>query len=126
MTNPGVNGGVGKNGKPRADDLGTKGSEAMTELEEATYYIVGYVDGNFAAIGLRDPFGDGTTEEHEIDGDEGKRLDAAMRLRIREQFPSLSDEDIETAYNAASMNSIAYIPSEAKKAEMRAKYPMPE
>ncbi|CAN7518560.1 hypothetical protein LJR235_003563 [Pararhizobium sp. LjRoot235] len=93
------------------------------DLEKATYFIVGYIDGNFAAIGLRDPFGEGTTDEDEIDADEGKRLDAAMRLRIRAQFPSLSDEDIETAFNRASMNTIAYIPSPAKKAEMRAKYP---
>ncbi|MBY5849717.1 hypothetical protein GR223_10625 [Rhizobium leguminosarum] len=95
----------------------------MTDLEKATFYIVGFVDGTFAAIGLRD---DDTTEKDEIDADESKRLDAAMRLRIRAQFPSLSDVDIETAYNAASMNTIAYIPSPAKKAEMRAKYPMPE
>lgn len=98
----------------------------MTDLEKATFYIVGFVDGTFAAIGLRDPFGDGTTEEHEIDEDESNRLDAAMRLRIRAQFPSLSDEAIETAFNAASMNTIAYIPSPAKMAAMRAKYPMPE
>ncbi|MEY9532170.1 hypothetical protein [Sinorhizobium fredii] len=98
----------------------------MTDLERATFYIVGFVDGNFAAIGLRDAFGEGTTEEDHIDADEGKRLHAAMCLRIREQFPSLSDEDIESAYNAASMNSVAYIPSPAKKAESRAKYPMPE
>ncbi|MBB4339523.1 hypothetical protein [Rhizobium leguminosarum] len=97
----------------------------MTELEKATYFIVGFVDGSFAAIGLRDPFGV-RPEEDEIDVDEGKRLDAAMRLRIRAQFPSLSDEDIETAYNAASMNTIAYIPSPTKKSEMRAKYSMPE
>ncbi|TCA38492.1 hypothetical protein E0H72_26400 [Rhizobium leguminosarum bv. viciae] len=95
----------------------------MTDLEKATFYIVGFVDGTFAAIGLRD---DDTTEEDEIDADESKRLDAAMRLRIRAQFPSLSDEAIETAFNAASMNTIAYIPSPAKRAEMRAKYPMPE
>ncbi|MDX0431148.1 hypothetical protein GOL30_18695 [Sinorhizobium medicae] len=92
----------------------------MTDLEKAIFYIVGFVDGNFAAIGLRD---DDTTEEDTLDVDEGKRLNAAMRRRIRKQFPSLSDEDIETAYNEASMNSIAYIPSPAKRAEIRAKYP---
>ncbi len=95
----------------------------MTDLEKATFYIVGFVDGTFAAIGLRY---EDTTEEDEIDADEGKRLNAAMRLRIRAQFPSLSDEAIETAFNAASMNTIAHIPSPAKKAAMSAKYPMPE
>jgi hypothetical protein len=93
----------------------------MTDLEKATYYIVGYVDGNLAAIGLRDLLGPGTTEEDVIDNpDEIERLDASMRVRIREQFPSLSDEDVEAAYNEASRVSIAYIPSPARKAEMLA------
>ncbi|TWA15959.1 hypothetical protein FB004_11940 [Sinorhizobium medicae] len=95
----------------------------MTDLEKAVFYIVGFVDGNFAAIGLRDSFGEGTTDEDELEVEESERLVAAMRVRIRKQFPSLSDEDIDIAYNEASMTSIAYIPSPAKKAEMRAKYP---
>ena len=56
----------------------------MTELEKATFYIVGFVDGCLAAINLRDPFDDGTTEEDEIEAVETERLLPAMRKRIRE------------------------------------------
>ena len=93
----------------------------MTELEKATFYIVGFVDGCLAAINLRDPFDDGTTEEDEIEAVETERLLPAMRKRIREQYPSLTDADIDAAYGSASMNSISYIPAPAKQAAMRAK-----
>ncbi|MER8369016.1 hypothetical protein [Mesorhizobium sp. M1378] len=95
----------------------------MTDLEKATYYIVGYCDGNLAAIGLSDPFGDGTTDEVSIEPEETARLLAAMRLRVREQYPSLSEADVETAYNAASLNTIAHVPSPARRAELHGKSP---
>jgi hypothetical protein len=100
----------------------SEGGKTMTDLEKATYYIVGFVDGCLTAVGLREPFGDDTTEEDEIAAVETKRLLPAMRKRIREQYPSLSDEDIDAAYNAASLNSVAYIPEPVRQAEMRDRY----
>ncbi|RWQ83460.1 MAG: hypothetical protein EOS85_11580 [Mesorhizobium sp.] len=99
-----------------------------TDIEKATFYIVGHVDGCFAAIGLRDArdlrdaWGDdGTTKEDMvIDVDEGLELNARMRRRIREQFPKLSDTDIDAAYDAAAASSIAYIVPSTKLAEIQA------
>jgi hypothetical protein len=94
----------------------------MTDLEKATFYIVGYFDGNLAAIGLRDPFDEdgGTTEENTIEPHEVARLETAMRKRIRKQYPSLTDADIDAAYTAASLTSLAYIPTPERQAQLNA------